>query len=126
MAEQSKAKNFDVSKYQISPTTQKRKVVIEETGDEFEVSIKPLSWAKRNQLISKHLNWDSTGSTTFNGDVYVRYFLKEMVIDAPWVKTTETFLNSIDDRLGATLETLVPKAFGSEDTINVDKVKKES
>ncbi len=118
--------SFDVSKYTVSTELKTEKVKIEGTGDSFEVSIKALSWAKRNQLISKHLNWDSTGATTFNGDGYVRDCLKEMVIDAPWGKTTETFLNSIDDRLGATLEALVPKAFGNEDTLDVDKVKKES
>ena len=78
MAEESKAKNFDVSKYQISPTTQKRKVVIEETGDEFEVSIKPLSWAKRNQIVSNCLQIGTNGSQSFNGDLYIKECLKEM------------------------------------------------
>ena len=54
-----------------------------------------------------------------------------MIVDAPWGRTTESLLLSFDERLGAALETLVPKAFGegSEDTIgtdnSVDTIKKE-
>ena len=58
---------FDISKYQIQPTVQKVKVQIEATGDEFEVSIKPMSWSKRNQLISQCLNWQQSGETSFDG-----------------------------------------------------------
>ena len=50
-------------------------------------------------------------------------------MDAPWGKTTEAFLNSIDDRLGQALEELVPKAFGTDTdvgSVNTDTVKKES
>ena len=38
-----------------------------------------------------------------------------MVIDAPWGRTTEAFLLSIDERLGNALETVVPRAFGNTD-----------
>ena len=122
MAEESKAKNFDVSKYQISPTTQKRKVVIEETGDEFEVSIKPLSWAKRNQIVSNCLQIGTNGSQSFNGDLYIKECLKEMIVEAPWGRTSEVFLSSIDSRLGAALEALVPQAFDADAA--ADKIKK--
>ena len=49
-----------------------------------------------------------------------------MIVDAPWGKTTETFLNSIDDRLGNALEGIVPKAFSSDSAVQPDTVKKES
>ena len=90
-------------------------------------SIKTLSWSKRNQLISKNLNWDNTGNTSFSADGYVRDCLKEMIVEAPWGRTTEALLLSFDHRLGAALETLVPKAFGEgiEDTIDSGAVKKE-
>ena len=40
-----------------------------------------------------------------------------MIVVAPWGRTTETFLISIDHRLGTVLEELVPKAFdAAEDT----------
>jgi hypothetical protein len=124
MAEQSKAKNFDVSKYQISPTTQKRKVVIEETGDEFEVSIKPLSWAKRNQIVSNCLQIGTNGSQSFNGDLYIKECLKEMIVEAPWGRTSEVFLSSIDSRLGAALEALVPSATESSNAAEANEIKK--
>jgi|TARA_R110000824_G_scaffold29786_3_gene98725 hypothetical protein len=124
----SKAKaSFDVSKYTIGNDPKKTTVKIEETGDEFEVTVKPLSWAKRNQILSKSLTWDSSGTTSFDGDTYVRSCLREMLLDAPWGRTTETFLISIDARLGAALEILVPQAFSGEnaDTLTPDQVKKE-
>lgn len=124
MAEQSKAKNFDVSKYQISPTTQKRKVVIEETGDEFDVSIKPLSWAKRNQIVSNCLQIGANGSQSFNGDLYIKECLKEMIVEAPWGRTSEVFLSSIDSRLGAALEALVPSATESSNAAEANEIKK--
>tara|TARA_Y100000401_G_scaffold79498_1_gene65006 strand:+ start:188 stop:565 length:378 start_codon:yes stop_codon:yes gene_type:complete len=124
MAEESKAKNFDVSKYQISPTTQKRKVVIEETGDEFEVSIKPLSWAKRNQIVSNCLQIGANGSQSFNGDLYIKECLKEMIVEAPWGRTSEVFLSSIDSRLGAALEALVPSATESSNAAEANEIKK--
>ena len=124
MAEESKAKNFDVSKYQISPTTQKRKVVIEETGDEFDVSIKPLSWAKRNQIVSNCLQIGTNGSQSFNGDLYIKECLKEMIVEAPWGRTSEVFLSSIDSRLGAALEALVPSATESSNAAEANEIKK--
>ena len=124
MAEESKAKNFDVSKYQISPTTQKRKVVIEETGDEFDVSIKPLSWAKRNQIVSNCLQIGTNGSQSFNGDLNIKECLKEMIVEAPWGRTSEVFLSSIDSRLGAALEALVPSATESSNAAEANEIKK--
>ena len=118
--------SFDLNKYTVGQTLKKETVTIEETGEKFEVSIKPLTWAKRNQLISRHLAWKDDGNTAFNGDAYVKDCLKEMVADAPWGKTTESFLISIDARLGGALEALVPKAFGDgENNVpNPDKIKK--
>ena len=122
-------KGFDYNKYIVSKTPDMVKVEIPGTEESFEVSLKPLSWSKRNQIISKNLNWDSTGNTSFNADGYVRDCLKEMVVEAPWGRTTETFLLSIDERLGAALENLVPKAFGTSDDDKIgmdsDAVKKE-
>ena len=117
--------NFDLSKYQIQNVPIETSVAIEETGETFPVTIKQLSWSRRNQLISKCLNWSGDGQTSFSGDVYVRECLKEMIIEAPWGRTTEAFLLSIDGRLGAALEALVPQAFGTEGVINPSDVKKE-
>ena len=48
-----------------------------------------------------------------------------MIIDAPWGKTSEVFLISIDERLGGVLETLVPSAFGVEALEDVENLKDE-
>ena len=119
--------SFDLSRYTIGNDPKKVQIKIEETGDEFEVTVKPLSWAKRNQILSKSLTWDNSGNTAFDGDSYVRNCLKDMLVDAPWGRTTEAFLISIDTRLGAALETLVPQAFSGEDsdTLTPDQIKKE-
>jgi len=119
-----KKSNFDINKYQIQNTLQKIKVEIPDTGDAFEVSVKQLSWSQRNQLVSKCLEWQKDGQTNFNGDLYVKESLKEMIVEAPWGRTTESFLSSIDARLGAALESLVPKAYGDEDGIDPTNVKK--
>ena len=116
---------FDLSKYQVKTGPKTITVEIEETGEEFEVTVKQLPWARRNQLISQCVSWETGGQTSFGGDTYVRECLKEMIIDAPWGKTTEAFLLSIDERLGGALEKLVPQAFTTEDGVNPDEIKKE-
>ena len=122
----SRAKTFDHNKYLVSHEPERRVENIEATGESFEVGLKALSWSKRNQLISKNMSWDNSGNTSFSADSYVRDCLKEMIVEAPWGRTTESLLLSFDDRLGAALEELVPKAFGTEDDEGtVDKVKKE-
>ena len=117
--------NFDVDKYRVGSSNKVETVTIEETGDTFEVTVKPLSWAKRNQLISEHMSWDSNGNTSFQASEYVRACLREMIIEAPCGKTTEAFLISIDHRLGTALESLVPQAFGTEGGVDLDETKKE-
>ena len=103
---------FDISKYQVSTAAVKHTLTISETGDTFDVSVKQLTWAKRNKLMSECLTFTATGEAAgFNAGKYVRECLKEMLIEAPWGKTTEAFLVTIDHRLGAALESIVPAAF---------------
>jgi len=124
MAQERKGKGFELSKYQIKSVTKKVTLTIAETEEEVEVTIKQLSWSKRNQLISKCLQWSNSGQNAFDADLYVRECLKEMIIEAPWGRTTESFLVSIDERLGTALETLVPKAFGAGNSPSPDIIKK--
>lgn len=119
------ASAFDVSKYTVTGAPVIQTVTVEETGDTFEVSVKTLSWAKRNQLISRYMTWDAEGNTKFNAAEYVRACLGEMIVDAPWGKTTEAFLISIDSRLGKALEGIVPEAFNTEEVTPVDTLKNE-
>ena len=119
------SKGFSLEKYQVQQATKQIPVVIEGTGDEFEVTVKQLSWSKRNKLISKSIEWTTDGDSRFDGDMFVRESLKEMIIDAPWGKTTEGFLMSIDSRLGLALENAVPNAFGDAKQEDTDYLKKE-
>ena len=115
---------FDYNKYIVGTNIRTETVKIEGTDEEFTVKVKPLSWSKKNQLVSRYVKWSEEGVSSFNGDGYVRECLKEMLVEAPWGKTSETFLISIDNRLGSALEQLVPSAFDNE-SIPEDK-KKES
>jgi len=116
-----KSVDFDFNKYKVANKTEVKTLSIEDA--EFNVTVKPLSWSRRNQILSKAMAWDSDGGTKFDGDVYVRECLKEMIIDAPWGKTSELFLISIDERLGSVLEQLVPQAFGTNTLEDVDTLK---
>ena len=124
-----KSQAFDFNNYIIGRETESKTLKIPDTKESFDVSVKPLSWAKRNQFISRNLQLGTDGSSGFNADGYVRDCLREMIVEAPWGRTTEAFLLSIDDRLGGALETLVPKAFTDEANDDsageVDEIKKE-
>tara|TARA_R110001583_G_scaffold154526_3_gene306212 strand:- start:605 stop:970 length:366 start_codon:yes stop_codon:yes gene_type:complete len=120
MAEQSK--EFDISKYQITGEAYEEKITIPQTGDEFTVTLKPLSWSRRNKIVSRCLKIDGGGNNSFDGDYYMKECLKEMIVKAPWGPTTESFLVGIDERLGKALEFLVPQAF--ENDGDSEKIKK--
>jgi len=117
----SSKKVFDFNKYKVSLSTEVKTLIVE--NEEFDVTVKPLSWSKKNQFLSKCLRWDSDGNTVFDGDAYVRLALQEIIIAAPWGKTSELFLISIDERLGTVLEKLVPQAFGSDMGGEVENLK---
>ena len=112
--ETSKEKTFDFSKYQIDNGKEEKTLTVEETKEEFKVKIRPLSWSRRNQIMSKCITWTQNGQTGVDGDAFVRGCLREIIVEAPWGRTTETFLISIDARLGAALEKLVPNMNDSE------------
>jgi hypothetical protein len=115
--------SFDLAKYQATNEPRKVTVNIADTGDSFEVTVKNLSWSKQNKLLSDAVQISKNGDTVFNGDAYVKAYLKEYIVEAPWGKTTEAFLISIDNRLGKALENLVPKIEG-EDIDDADELKK--
>jgi len=121
--ETSEAKTFDVSKYQISTNIEEKTIKIDATGDEFIIKIKPVSWSRRNKIMSESVEFSSGGDqTAFDGDKFMRACLREMIVEAPWGRTTESFLLSIDSRLGSALEKLVPNMTGDEG--NPEEIKK--
>ena len=70
LEEELSTSTFDVNKYKITNAVEKQTLYID--GTSFEVTVKPLSWSLRNQILSKSLKWDSNGSTVFDGVAYVR------------------------------------------------------
>ena len=105
---------FDVSKYMINNEVEEREVEL--AGDTFKVKIKELSWSKKNQLVAKAMAFGGkTEGMSFDADYYVKECLKAMIVEAPWGKTTDVFLISINDELGKALENIVPRAFGDAD-----------
>ena len=117
---------FDASKYMITNQVVEREVTLPK--EKFTVKVKDLSWSRKNQLVAKAMAFGGqTEGMSFDADYYVKECLKAMIVDAPWGKTTEAFLISIDARLGTALESLVPKAFGVDTSVeDVDTVKKDS
>ena len=69
---------FNFQSYQVSQQPSPVMVKIEATGDEFEVTIRALSWSRRNQILAKSLKWSSDGQTNFDGDLYTRNCLNEV------------------------------------------------
>jgi len=115
---------FDVSKYMVNTTIETKIIKID--NSQFEVKIKPLSWSKKNQLVAGAMQFGgASGNMSFDADMYVKECLKATLVEAPWGKTTDTFLISINEKLGKALETLVPRAFEDGDEDGDDLLKKE-
>lgn len=88
-----------------------RDEILEFAGKEWPLKIKPLSWTKKNQILSKCFNYETNGAVQFDFDKYMKTMLCEMIVSAPWGETNFIFLNKIKADFGKELEKLVPKAF---------------
>ena len=113
--------SFDVSKYKIKEQNQTYTIKLEK--DEFDVIIKPMTWQQKNELVARCMTFDDKGNSSFDSGIYIKEVLKEILIEAPWGKTDDEFLNSINQEMGSALEKLVPSAFESNFT-EVDVIKK--
>ena len=77
-------------------------------GERVVVTIRPITWSKKNQIISQATAYSQTGEGKFNLDSYNKECLKYMIVKAPWGETNSIFLNQIGDELGNHLEKLIP------------------
>jgi hypothetical protein len=93
----------------VEDETREETIVFE--GKEIKVKVKPLSWARKNQILSSCINISQDNGMAFNFDKYMKDTLCEIIVDAPWGKTNHLFLSRIKPELGSLLEKLVPKAF---------------
>lgn len=118
-------KVFDVAKYMISNDVKVETVYLPDDVT-FEVSVKPISWSRKNQLVAKAMAFGGkTDGMSFDADFYVKECLKAMLVKAPWGETNDVFLISITDELGRALEALVPKAFETSEEDEEAELKKE-
>ena len=116
-------KEFNVNDYMVTNSIETRTIVVDSTA--VEVKIKPLLWSRKNQLVAQSMKFGAeTGGMSFDADGYVKESLKAIIVEAPWGKTTDTFLISINEKLGRALETLVPRAFEETDD-GAEDLKKE-
>lgn len=81
------------------------------TDIEITIKVKPISWSRKNQILTKCFTYNQDGSIKFNFDRYTKDMLEEMIVEAPWGKTDDIFLSRIKPEFGSKLEKLVPKAF---------------
>ena len=123
--ETSQEQPFDVSKYQITTELEEKTLTITETGETFKVKVRPLSWSRKNKLMTSSVSWVNDKDTTFDADAFMRACLREVIVEAPWGRTTETFLLSIDSRLGAALERLVPQIAAAVEGGTPEEIKKD-
>ena len=100
---------FNLDKYKIKSENQTYTIQVQD--DEFDVVVKPVTWQLKNELVAKCMSFSSDGSSSFDSGIYIKEVLKAIIVEAPWGKTTDEFLNSISSDLGAALEQLVPSAF---------------
>jgi len=85
-----------------------KEVEFEYRGETVVLKVKPLTWSKKNQIISQCTAYSKDGEGKFNLDHYNKECLKYMIIEAPWGKTDHIFLSEIDEVLGDKLSKLIP------------------
>ena len=115
------AVNFNIDKYKIKGENQNFTIKIKD--DQFDVTVKPMTWKSKNDLVAKCMTFEPTGASSFDCGKYVKEVLKYIIVDAPWGNTTDEFLDSINSELGAALEQLVPSAMDTN-LSDVDVIKK--
>lgn len=116
------AVNFNIDKYKIKGENQNFTIKIKD--DQFDVTVKPMTWKSKNDLVAKCMTFEPTGASSFDSGKYVKEVLKYIIVDAPWGNTTDEFLDSINSELGAALEQLVPSAMDTN-LSDVDVIKKD-
>ena len=84
------AVNFNIDKYKIKGENQNFTIKIKD--DQFDVTVKPMTWKSKNDLVAKCMTFEPTGASSFDSGKYVKEVLKYIIVDAPWGKTTDEFL----------------------------------
>lgn len=88
-----------------------KEVEFEYKGETVKVTVRPLTWSRKNQILSQALSYSAKGEAQFNLDRYYKECLCAVIVNAPWGKTDHVFLSSIDDELGTQLQKIIPGPF---------------
>lgn len=121
-----KVKEFNLDNYlaKVEPET----VEIElPDGVKFDIQVLELGWKRRNFHVVSATIRDSTveGGGRFDADIFASGCLKDMIVEAPWGKTTETFLSKINADLGDALSVIVPWPTDLEEDMELAKEAKK-
>lgn len=82
--------------------------------EDVELKVVGIPWAKLNYIKSQCVSFDENQQTHFDSQQYVSECLKNMIVEAPWPKTDDVFLLTVDACLGAELEKIIPTAYESD------------
>jgi len=82
-------------------------------GKDFTIQVRPMTWSKRNQIVSQCLTYTERGEAQFNLDRYYKESIMYMIPQGPWGKTDAIFLTSINEELGRILQSFVSNPFDS-------------
>ena len=114
----------DYQKYMMSRDDFTERTLKLSDGDEIVIKVRDVSWSRKNQLVSENTSWDAKGNTSFSADGYFRAYIKEMIVEAPWPKTDDSFLTQVGPVLGEALQDLVQEPFDS--AYDTETIKKDS
>lgn len=96
-----------------------KEVVINYQGEEHKFKVKEISWARKNEILSKSTKINKDGTTSFAVDRYNIDYLAEIIVEAPWgnQQAMKISLLRMNPEFGSLLaEKLIP-SFSTEGNI---------
>ena len=86
---------------------QEREVIIHHKKKEYTITIRDITWAEKNKIISNCLKYNKTGEPSFDLAKYNTEMLLKILVKAPF-PINEMELMKLDSNVGRQLEKLIP------------------
>ena len=102
-----KIKPFDISNYQVELAPKPVTLTMPD-GAKLELKVQELTWKQRNKHLISSTTINSAGAGMFDGPEFAVRCIMDMVVEAPWGATNESFMTRINSELGDVLATIVP------------------